>query len=481
MGDYQKHKERTNDEYYTGFYSIESGTVVRGRYAEVGGKRTTSDVIDYNVGNTFNKCAHVKRWTMDMTPAFCACFCQNSFKGTGGQPPTDEQPAGKRPTVKLQDSEIMGQRPVGDSYIEASAEEIAQARYDAYQKLIHLVPAEHMNFARSAIELKDTKQTINQLCQFTKWVNSHGGRTLKLVNRAGKKVFRKVDLLDNCASLASAYLWYSFGVEPTVSDVKTFCSQCSKGSLKVLGSKTRIIPKGTTMVYRYSARPKAVNIGKCMFTNGWVDSSGRVTIDKVEQIQLVRGTTWYTASTYLTPPRAKRVVSTGERGAYFAQLVRDVEISQSEDLSKRMEWNCPIGRTLWDITPFSFLLDWFVDVGQLIENLDHWSVGKRYRTSMTPIWQNVSKRSETYIPSLQYWGFRSIVPGDVPDSWGHGGYATAMLRYKAAPALVGAETSFTRGETSAPGLPPLVIQSEVKAYQISSGMALLMQFANGLR
>lgn len=480
---YKIQKSRVRESYTSGLVSLNSeywGHRVTRAFPHPKGVLIQSvENIDYGVGARFNPCSARKARYYIGWSASRACFSNTDWYVRKGNAEKAQEPE----AIPL-DSVLLTVVPKGTAKIKADDALVQQCQYDAYQKLIYLIDVEHMNFARSLYELKDLKDTIHPFIEFYKWAKGLIKGRIRLPKECVKTMGKTWGVLRSCADLAKAYLWYKFGVEPTVHDVKQFTAELSSGKLSVQGRKEPIrVPKGSVVVQRYSANPGLARVSDVMFNgHGKVDKNG-VRYCKAETVM-----NWPNISTYHTFPNPfpdgtawvtpKVVTSEFVRGAYFAEVIRDIEIPGDVHHMRQMAWNCPMANTAWELVPFSFVVDWFVDVGTFIHNLEKYTIGISERTKLGPIWHACQTVTDTYRPALRSakWNLKGKDP---PDSDQSGGTLQATAEWSCAPQLEDRELSFERQPSTRPALPSLKYSTEVKAYQISTGMALLASAAWG--
>jgi hypothetical protein len=468
----ERNKERVLNRYQTGVVVDEShgGSFYKCHMVDNSCNEETVGRINYGVGAKFNLCHHQKDRTLTGIPAVCSEYTQRLIRYTGGR----FYPTPSMPTYEILDSRLEIQRVTAYREIAVTSEEIELKRYDALNKLIHLVPDQHMNVLRSAMELKDTKATITGVIDFIKWCQSQIGKVVVL-----KGVARRLSLLTNVVVFAEAYLTYQFGIAPTVSDVKQFLRELSEGKLRVKGNRTIAgYHKGQVVVARYVASPTLDQVGAEMFYD---THSGEASGTRAVRL--------YTGTSYIEVPlsgpadgwsRAAEVRVRRETGCYFAELNRDLEISGLEELKRRWEWNCPSFKTLWDLCPFSFLVDWLVDVGKFIERLEKRYLSPNYRRYLGPIWWARTRQERVYRPALDRFTVE-VESAQPPDDPGNGGILNLRWHWKAHPHLVSQAEVFDRGPvTSEPTAVWPEIGQRVSAYQISTGMALLASSYKGL-
>jgi hypothetical protein len=167
-----------------------------------------------------------------------------------------------------------------------------------------------------------------------------------------------------------------------------------------------------------------------------------------------------------------------ERGAFFAEVMRDIEVPADRQMARQMAWNCPLANTAWELIPFSFVVDWFVDVGTYIHNLEKLTLGVSERAKMGAIWHSCQTRVATYRPALEFarWYIEAKAAPSDPT---YGGILAVRSEWGASPVLEDVETVYNRQASTRPALPDLQTMKTVKAYQISTGMALIAQAAFG--
>lgn len=471
MSDYEKEKEEYQTQTTTGFINDDTSgsSFWLGHYLEGGCQKASRNRIAYNIKHKFNACSHVKEWSYVGRPAWVATYTNRMLSYRGGS-----FNAQTPPTYSMFDSRLEIQRPVGSITIGPSGEAELKA-FDAYNKLIHLNPPRHMNALRSGMELKDTKQTVNGMLDFIKWGHTHLGRTVVV-----KGVQRRLSLLTNVVTFAQAYLTYQFGIAPTVSDAKQFLREISQGKLRVKGNKLKTeFHKGDVVVTRWSTRPSAADVRAAMFYDS---ESGQNTHD--EWVTVYAGSSNIVVPLSSPTPkgwsRARTVISRYSTGCYFAEVTEDLVIEGLDELKRRWEWNCPSFRTLWDLCPFSFLVDWLVDVGRFIERLEKRWIAPSYERKLGPIWSGTTTREDTYYPQLQRFDLH-VADAKPPQSPGNGG--SFLLRWDwSADAYLGArkETFVRKPLGAAPTAVWPELMNRVRAYQISTGMALVLSHYRGL-
>jgi hypothetical protein len=324
------------------------------------------------------------------------------------------------------------------------------------------------------MELKDTKQTLDPLIKFVQWGKSMRGRSTHIGRLA-----KRFSYAWSIAQSAKAYLWYRFGVEPTAADVNKFRNELEAGKLTVRGRKPKLIPRGSVVVGRYSALPKPADITALMFPN----ASGGSGAWEVERECGRNGGFVSVLPNGVTDPMLCRrvVVNDCVKGCYFAQVRKEIVISGIGTLRRAFGWNCPALRTLWDLTPFSFLVDWLVDVGGAIERLEKRYLRDTFETNYGPVWIAERTEDRTYMPGIK--SFRCTMVGTEPPAHPYtGGRFKISGNVELSYWIQKRVRRFVRGRASSiPAMAIPTIDGIVNAYRLSTGMALLLQACKGLR
>lgn len=442
------------------------------------GTRYERRQITYGVGAQFNQCVHtVERELLLADSQVCGHTNDLVWTVSRGNQPSAKTEATSHTEYNgaSYTYDRTGHRPA----LTVPIENIENARTSAYAALIHLKPERHMNVTQAAMELKDTEQTLGQLVSFMRWARSVFGKSV----RCGKG-FTRLSVASKLTSVANAYLWYKFGVEPTVTDVKRFLKELSQGKLRVSGHKSKItLNRGTVVKQHYSVALPKEAIAQSMFPPVGTTQRGALHDEGVFQVRLVRNP-WGPVTTSVTLPlhgsgQASRFlayptwVSDETRGCYFATLKDNLEIDGLDSLKNKWGWNCPALATLWELTPFSFLVDWVVDVGGALRLLERRYLQADYRSALGTIWHWERTRRSLYWPVQSCEGHGERVDDDtfrfewsLDRSWRRVRETSSFVR---------------RALGDAPGWVIPKLGETIRAYQISTGMALLMQFASSWR
>lgn len=333
--------------------------------------------------------------------------------------------------------------------------------YDAYLVLRsgNTTP-KGQNWLRAAIELKDVKQTIQGLVDFIKF----GIRMPNMV-RANWRAM-------SIADVAKAYLTYKFGIQPTVSDVKKLLKALSREGLRVRGIK-RHYRKGETVRTGVVIRPAQRDL---LAASGW--KGGHT---ETAPFNFGCYSPWgpWSSETYprYVGPALKWVRSIEVKGCLFGRVLEEVDAggTWNDDLA----WSCPLASTAWELTPFSFLLDWVVDVGSVIERLDRTAATAHSKISFeTGVWQSLRTTTKMWYPSpvcsceTKLDGVGAIEPWH---EWMKAGTKVWSTTDCTMEPLPHSDMSYDRsvyipsGSAWAP-----TFSWPIKGYQLSTGMALLL-------
>lgn len=368
----------------------------------------------------------------------------------------------------------------------------ARFREAANYALLHLLagkPQRPMNVALAVCELKDMPHTIRQLASFSKWcwrackgqvVGKGSNRLIRLLDN-----IRKTGLKTNLRTLAQAYLWESFGVEPTVTDVKHFMRDVGNERLHVKGAKPRDrLVTGLTYKAYFNARDYELDThGR---PTGWPElnktSVTEYTEFKYREINTA-GNCQYNW----------KVVTEEYRGCVFAKLIPEGAQFQRY-FPTDFNWGNPIFRTAWELIPFSFVVDWFADVGKAVQRLDDLTWVSWARLAWGEPWISYTKTRKEWYPEITY--IHSVKLGDVrprqphQSGWGNAQYTCTKSLTQLGRWYPGKETKYYRRDKASElgvsywalyrGLIPAQ-KVTFKRYQLTTGMALVVSLSKMFR
>jgi hypothetical protein len=360
-------------------------------------------------------------------------------------------------------------------------EEVYLAQYDSYTHMLHGAPQSVMNVTQATMELKDTKETIRPLLDFIEWGRKFNGRVAR--GLGGKKF----SLLTSLSSAANAYLWYKFGVEPTAADVAKFRQQLVQGKLLVrrVGNPNQDgKPKFNVVRSYFKVGPKLSEIEAAMFPDGGISDQESETIELSSYGNVPEGYTSIVTMplTFRFPdnrlPRGYRVGVTRYNGCVFARATSLSHVDWLEENRRRWEYSMPALATLWELVPFSFLVDWVVDVGGFIRRLERRYMQTTLSRDLGPAWVGIRKTEEVYEPGFQRFSLQVSPVGTNPADYDRSGPLNASWSYRMRPVLVSRNVTYRREPMmDKPTWIWPTLSRAIKAYQISTGMALIAQAA----
>lgn len=350
--------------------------------------------------------------------------------------------------------------------------QIRQAQESALLNLWAGRPRQHMNVALALIELRDVKKTLTQFCEFSKFGIQLSKGAIKLPDHIRSVIGAPRIASLSCQKVAEIYLWYTFGVRPTIDDIKHFMSDVSRGRLVVGGRKRKPLLIGRTYANGY----KSVSQTEPNFVIGgfpWTKTqSGTLTATNA-------GTPYKYAGYSIPRANLKGFTIREVYGKVFAK-VRAQGKWTWKYFPSDFAWSCPLFRTAWELVPFSFVIDWFLDVGKSIQRLDNLSWVATTRFAFEEPWLTVVQMDKHYAPvckgsaTAEIWNLRQNGTTARAD-WKT--YSQSDAWYE----LESIHKTFWRGPASEKGLSYASLwrelipdwQGKLKAYQITSGMALL--------
>lgn len=190
--------------------------------------------------------------------------------------------------------------------------------------------------------------------------------------RRGKTVWREI------SNLSSLYLGYSFGIAPLVADIKKVHKDILQWSKLI-----RNLKKDQQFSYA-----KATCTGTSTFSNtSALSASGYSALTNPKN-----GSFWH--GTLVNPEKPYRTVTLKAR----AQMqLHNSSLKAADALLRRYLANGPASLA-WELVPFSFVVDWFVNTSVLIGRLD--DILTFRETDIVDAW--VTERVETYIPMVHH-------------------------------------------------------------------------------
>lgn len=284
-------------------------------------------------------------------------------------------------------------RPPLTKEVGFSEEDSNKAIEDAMIRIQSLPIQGMMNLPQAIIELKDIPKTVKavpKLARFLKGGIKHGLTAANTVKE-----------------IASAYLAYVFGINPTVNDVNSFMGQVPP---RVgLGVRQVRYKRGQPVRTAVTLRSDELGGWTSAYTKhqGWYAyavSSGAWLRDRTPGLDwsalstgiAAKGTTdsrdWPWLARY-------KIVSREARGVVFGRVANDFahDFSWLEDIRLNAD---PIS-TGWELVPFSFVIDWFVDIGRWLQQANRLNNARKLGFCLeNGIWISLRNELVTYWPCL---------------------------------------------------------------------------------
>lgn len=361
-----------------------------------------------------------------------------------------------------------------------TGQKVRQAQEQALLNLWAGRPRRHMNVALALIELRDVKKSIDQFCEFAKFGVKLVKGQVPLPRYITSVLGPPRAISASCQRTAEAYLWYTFGVRPTVDDLTRFIREVRTSKLVVGGRKRKPLLIGRTYANGFRSDPDNTPKGR--------DGLGSF------QDHIGFGA-WSMTATYAGNPVIHiypTCISPGLNGYTIRKVYGKVFAKVREQgkwtwryFPTDMSWSCPLLRTAWELVPFSFVMDWFVDVGSSIQRLDDLSWVATTRFAFDEPW--ISRVTEDVHYAPLYYGRAGLGVQEITwngqygqswvvrarGMWEKVRYADMVperkiITYDRMPC---SELGLTYASLWRQLVPEW--QGRLKAYQITSGMALL--------
>jgi hypothetical protein len=222
----------------------------------------------------------------------------------------------------------------------------------AYESLLDdahgLLPAQK-SLAVNVAEFTQVKRLVPSLAKsirgILRWAKGGANGRMKIRSYRTRKGYltsryRTVELrsLQWCLrDLAQAHLAYSFGVRPLAEDLGEFAGKLWE-------------------VKMHQNWWKTISDGRAHAVHASVTAS-------LSNDTRVADNTYYTVTDYFQQK------SVGVLGAYVTVKPVTEETAQKRLFQQIIGWNVP-GSILWELVPFSFVVDWFLPVGEIINRFE---------------------------------------------------------------------------------------------------------------
>lgn len=283
----------------------------------------------------------------------------------------------------------------------------ALAISEAQSATIYALQRSTPNVVQSILELKDTSANLLGAL-----------KALELLNLAmGRRGYSIRGL--TLGELASDYLWYQFGLRPTIKDWAQVWEPFFRGKFKLLkndwspGTPVRtpfIVPYQDDRTYdNPTGWPGALLTWSY---NGWVN--GTTLLNNSSKVPdqvythtfggaLSQSISAFTSAMNLWPLKARSWSATGvvygkvkslalsdccSEGSFHDELKRGMD---------RLSRQHSINRASWEVIPFSFVVDWAFNIGQYITYLEGRNASfDEFLTFEDGMWQTLSRKVMTW-------------------------------------------------------------------------------------
>lgn len=354
------------------------------------------------------------------------------------------------------------------------------------------------NLLRAWLELKDTGQTMDNLVTFTYWFMD------QIKQRSWGRKAQRLHPMMSVAAVAKAYLTWKFGVEPTVQELNQFRHDLDRNEY-----------------FAVSGRPTKLRMENSIETSSWRVPSFGDRYDPAKGRPLQKGvictTPWLTLSTrvgwiqagtpyfnpstdvgswnlrplglpFLTGMNAVAAYvnpkwGTEYRGVVFGRRRVGWLRDELTVLKTRLQWRNPLFKSAWENVPMSFIVDWFLETGRGIEEIDHALLAYKYRDDIDDIWLTAKATPIVWVPNVEHSlevkiDRRSFVQSRKTYEYGQVKVRGIWTIKDYTQTWKGANFSFLRmplNEYNAKyssGFSTPIVNVPVKSYQLSSGLAM---------
>lgn len=315
-----------------------------------------------------------------------------------------------------------------------------------------------MNIPQAILELKDMKQTITSCNKLFRWLLTI------------PKVRRYTLLLGSLQAACEAYLTYVFGIAPTIRDVHSFIGQVPKRVR--LGVRHTEFTRGQTVC----AGIRVVNGEEAVQLS---DINQRlVNIENVYNFgsndgiwATVYGANSTSMSSSSWPTSMCLWDETSAVGCCYGRVAaaKSYDIPILDDVS----FNADLWSTAYELTPFSFVLDWFVDIGQWIRQTSKIAYADSHaRVDLVDgVWLSLRKETKHYAPQLFCTSGVTCSESHVEGSMYWIGRANGSIQWSYVQHVISKTRSYSRDRIGAGVLAPKV-HSMLTPFQASAGLAL---------
>lgn len=293
--------------------------------------------------------------------------------------------------------------PGGSTLNTGSVKELDTRIGDACVALASHCITPFMDIPTAIVELKDIPATLKAVPKLVRFA-----RRFPKVARPTVRTIKEV---------ASSYLAYTFGVKPTVSDVTSFIGQVPErvklGIKQVKYAKGQPVRAGffvkSPSLEAYT-KPNTTSFSRA-YTLGMGQKLSEVDIPYITSG--ANSTTLARSGVVSTPDWPYylnwRVVGEEVHGCVFGRVAADMAMDISAIGDFRLSSDPLL--TAWELLPFSFVVDWFANVGKWLKQANRLSSARKMGFYLQDgIWLSKRTDSVTYTAACSETFSEAVVP-----------------------------------------------------------------------
>lgn len=247
-----------------------------------------------------------------------------------------------------------------------SASDVEYARRDALISMYGGTPGHNPNVLRSILELKDARKTINGLVHFYKWSRSmvNGSGFWRKAGNSWRRLSSSQIAHLSTREMASAYLNGVFGIAPTLDDVGVFFKRVLYGLKIFTYPRGRPAVPGMVITSHYNVRPK---FDVKSFTTSRVQRHRLSTHVQSQQMHCSGDFDCVPLGSGFLASNAPDVAAEFVHGCVFARLKDDLSDYFLKHFGEiGWTWSYPPILTAWELMPWSWMIDWFAETRRSI-------------------------------------------------------------------------------------------------------------------
>lgn len=435
------------------------------------------DKITYSANKpayvSFNTCSHTRDYPdastsqirIPLSPIATGVIARPTEEGVGLLPYTTQSTS----AITYAYSSTYRTKTLGSKDYQAKVYDAVLAAYAQARSIPSIL--------QPVIELRDVKQTVRQTTALANWLVSRPSSVRQYI-RKGASFGRVVkDFIRSISEQSSnSYLMTTFGIMPTVGDAAKIARTIANPD-KFVKARLNVIPKNTVLRATFH----------CLSEKPSFDMSTRIDMRNQHRKEYY-GSPFYMGITTTDGLAQRAVALLGDNTPYIVSDVHGLvfikaRVDTEIDNSLLNDWNYTqtAGAIPWELVPFSFVVDWFYDVGAQLQRAEKRSnVYRRVRLSdFSKPW--VCTHRETYTLSASC-SSRSSISGvraygvgyPTYDCFIEGQVQQIVLR-KALKNYISREFVREPWQGHLYNLPEQDFSLPVRPYQVAASLALLAQ------